>query len=116
VSLCLFLDDDEIRHDNLSEDGQDVWHARTAQQAISLLKSHEFDFVSLDHDLGGKTFQASEEENTGYQVAKFISEMEKPPAIARVHSFNPVGAKRMVDKLQGRVPQVYFKPFDTRLR
>lgn len=113
--LCLFLDDDEFRHNNLDEAGQDVWRARTADEAIDLLKSHDFAFASLDHDLGERTFVPSEDPNTGYQVAKFIAEMPKPPATIRIHSYNPAGAQRMLDKLKETESAVYFKPYSAKL-
>lgn len=115
MAKCLFLDDDEGRHGLLDEAGHEVWHVRTAEQAIKRLGERPYDFVSLDHDLGGEPFQASEETNTGYQVAKHIAEMETPPPVIRVHSYNPAGAKRMMDKLRGINAQSYYQPFNGKL-
>jgi hypothetical protein len=117
--LCLFLDDDEGRHNNLKEDPHDVYHVRTANEAIVQLGRHKFEFVSLDHDLGGKTFVDSKEEETGHTVAKYIATMKEPPKIIRIHSYNPSGAGNMVAALAEAALEknltVYYKPFNGRL-
>jgi len=113
--LCLFLDDDNTRHAALNEDGHCVWHARTAREAIELLDRIRFDFASLDHDLGGKTFVNSDEPDTGYRVALHIAGMERPPLRVRVHSYNPAGAGRMMAALAGKV-RAYYAPFNGRLK
>lgn len=71
--------------------GFDVW-ARTADEAIDLIKKGNVSLISLDHDLGDDGL-------TGYDVAKFIEqsafESELSPMEMRVHSANPVGAKNI---------------------
>jgi len=69
--------------------------ATNAADAIKILSSHEFSFIMLDHDLGGKVFVDSEDENTGYQVAKALitTANAKKPVI--IHSWNVPAAKRM---------------------
>ena len=37
-----------------------------------MLKQIKFDCILLDHDLGGDVYCNSDDENTGYQIAKFI--------------------------------------------
>ena len=67
-------------------------HVKTPDEAIALLKTGEVTLISLDHDLG-------ENVGTGYDVAKWIEEAAYHNAIipldVRVHSANPVGARRM---------------------
>jgi hypothetical protein len=68
-------------------------HARTAEEAIEIIESGRVSEISLDHDLG------SEENGTGYEVAKFIEEGAYHGYVAfmevKVHSANPVGAKNI---------------------
>lgn len=112
----LFLDDDPLRTQNFKRAmiGHEVVAVETADDAIACLRSESFDAVSLDHDLGGEVFVASEEHNTGYSVAKEMATIEtRPPTI--IHSYNPVGAKRMADKLNApHIPfatERYWKSF-----
>jgi hypothetical protein len=57
-----------------------------------------FDLIFLDHDLDGRIFVDSEEDNTGFQLAKYISEMDLDARIV-LHSMNPIGAARMKEVL-----------------
>lgn len=67
-------------------------HARTAEEAIELLKVMEFDRISLDHDLGIGC-------GTGYEVACFIEEAALTGRMRKtrisLHTQNPVGRERM---------------------
>jgi len=67
-------------------------HAKTAEEAIELLKTMEFDRISLDHDLGIG-------HGTGYDVARYIEEAaylgQMKPAQFSLHTANPVGRDRM---------------------
>jgi CheY-like chemotaxis protein len=69
-----------------------------AKKAFDLLGP--FDFIFLDHDMDGKVFVPSEEENTGYQLAKHIAKMGTKAEIV-VHSMNMPG----VEKILGVLPQ-----------
>jgi len=64
-----------------------IW-CKTADSAISRLKSNSVDWISLDHDLGTTA--------TGYDVAKWIEERahsgELFPLAWTIHSANVVGA------------------------
>ncbi len=92
----LFLDDDPKRVKLFCQEtiGNIVDIARTVQEAISFLKKNEYDLTSLDHDLGGKTYTPSDE-NSGYEVARFISQMQKPPERNIIHSLYKEGAEKM---------------------
>ena len=95
----LILDDDLIRHglfrDNFGYGLHDLTMVTTVEQAISKLSLHEYDAVSLDHDLG-------ENLKTGYDFIREVVEMalnEKFDLSAvtdfYVHSQNPVGAENI---------------------
>lgn len=86
---------------------------KTAQEAISLLKSGEVERASLDHDLEpehypsdvpeGMSWEESGNYNiwkmtgTGYDVCLWLESNPEfyPVGGVRVHSANPVGAARM---------------------
>jgi len=65
-------------------------HAKTASEAIEILKRGKVTHASFDHDLG------EEENGTGYDVASWVdnaaSEKTIPPFTWTIHSANPVGA------------------------
>lgn len=92
----LFLDDDQARHDYVWEklphwDITSVYDTRNCQY---LLATQEWDLVSLDHDIG--------DGQTGYDVVAFMATLpdDKRPKYVNVHSYNPVGRERMVNKLK----------------
>ena len=66
-------------------------HARTEQEAISLLSGGNVAAISLDHDLG--------DGGSGYGVAVFIERAAKEGRLPRlewdIHSMNPVGREKM---------------------
>jgi CheY-like chemotaxis protein len=93
----LFLDDTEERHEHFNELcqglGVEVWHVRTAREAIGRLNKTRFDTVWLDHDL-----EDTDRENTGFIVAKYIAihlPVDKQPGFVVIHSWNPDGALDM---------------------
>jgi hypothetical protein len=65
--------------------------ARTAGEAIDLLRAGRVTFLSFDHDLGT--------EETGYTVAKWIEqaafEGTLPPLRWAIHTANPVGRRNI---------------------
>jgi CheY-like chemotaxis protein len=98
----LFLDDTQERHDHFDKLCQDlyveVWHVRTAKQAIGRLQNMEFDTVWLDHDL-----EDTDRHNTGFAVAKFIAvhlPLDRRPGFVVIHSWNPDGAQDMAHILR----------------
>lgn len=109
----LFLDDEKVRRDKFRDKylgtGCIIDFATNAKEAIDFLKNHQYDFVSLDHDLGGKSMVESNEES-GYAVAEFIAyqipEEHRPKKVV-IHSFNPVGAQRMYLLLKAYHINVY---------
>jgi CheY-like chemotaxis protein len=101
----LVLEDDPQRIRKFRENfvGNYTLIVTTAAEAIVSLKTQEWDWLFLDHDLGGKTMVESGP-GTGYEVACFLEEHpdRKPPHIA-VHSFNPTGTDRIMAALPDAV-------------
>lgn len=64
-----------------------------------LLENPEFDILFLDHDLDQKIFVNSNEQNTGYQLTKFIVENKISFGFAYIHSMNRYGSGLMYTKL-----------------
>jgi hypothetical protein len=91
-----------------------VW-VMTAEGAIQMLKfglDGEFvETASLDHDLAPLHYTETYfGDGTGLEVAKFIATMEKPPKEVIVHSWNSVGAMKMLEVLRNAgVPCRYQK-------
>lgn len=114
----LILEDDEnrIRQIRQALIGNDVTFARAAAEAINALNGLiPFLIVSLDHDLGGGQMLPSDEKS-GYHVAQYIASMPAAlrPSIALVHSFNTVGADRIISALSECDRMlVYRVPFGT---
>lgn len=100
----LFLDDSLNRHKSFAkifdDEFNEVFYVETASDAIDVLSKIQFDSIFLDHDLGG-TYFAPSGDDTGYEVAEWISENIEYKPIIIIHSMNPVGAVKMKDKLSG---------------
>jgi len=97
----LVLEDDARRHLAFTRKliGTNLQIVETAAEAIGLLEERDWDYLFLDHDLGGQQMVESGP-GTGYEVAVWLEEHEdrQPPNIV-IHSFNPDGAKKMHDAL-----------------
>lgn len=109
------MDDSELRIERFKRQEEKfnvVIVARTAQEAIEALSNTVFDAVYLDHDLGGKQFQSSEDENCGMAVARWI--LKNKPVIPNivVHSWNIPAAQRMTQMLKGAGYRVAQRPFN----
>lgn len=82
-----------------------VW-AKTADEAIDYLKTGRVERASLDHDLADEHYpwsgipEGQWKEKTGLTVVRWMVENNVWPRHGvRVHSWNPVGAKRMIQEL-----------------
>ena len=112
----LFLDDNKNRRKHARERFRCVSfiETETVTDAIRLLdESPPFDIVHLDHDLDGKVFVRSDE-NSGFWVAKHISEMpiHKRPRVVVIHTHNLDGAKKMFEVLIGQVTTLIHQPYE----
>ena len=68
----------------------------TIGPVISKLKTENWDYLFLDHDLGGKAFiQSGGLEETGWDVAVWLSKNVDRQPENIIHSFNTVGAQNM---------------------
>ncbi len=107
----LVLDDMEVRHrwfvNNLARFNAILYQARTAREAIELLKETTFDVMFLDHDLGDRVYVDSDDPNTGYQVAKYIRENDIECNRIIIHSLNKSG----VDNMMALLPNAEYIPF-----
>jgi len=75
---------------------------------LSLEKKPLIDFMMLDHDLDGRVYVPSEEENTGFQFALYIAKETKYDASKiLIHSRNALGAANMESVL----PDALIFPF-----
>ena len=89
-------------------------HVETAENCINELEKvkdntdEKFHIILLDHDLGGQVYVSVSHTNTGSEVARWIN---KNPdkingAFVITHTFNPAGAKNIVDLL----PECLYVP------
>lgn len=92
--MKLWLDD--IRDPSYFGNLNWIW-AKTADEAIELLKTGKVIEASLDHDLTiQQTLGRNDKEKTGYDVVLWMEENNVyPPNGVKVHSMNPVGRERM---------------------
>lgn len=99
----LILDDDQIRHDGFKRKfpEYELKHTYTAEETIDALKNNEYDYVFLDHDLGGEQMVASGD-GTGYEVAEWLANhhCRCPKMAIYIHSLNPIGRKNMVNVMR----------------
>lgn len=100
-----FLDDDITRRRRfqMNRIGRDLTIAQNYTEACEILASTVFDVAYLDHDLSelAAAGQPGAEEKTGTHVAEFIAALpaDRRPRLVILHSYNPVGRKRMSDIL-----------------
>jgi CheY-like chemotaxis protein len=106
------LEDDEQRKLAFKRKflGHNITIIDNIKEAINILSTNiAFDMIFLDHDLGGEVYVNSENENTGYQLAKWISQQKKilKESIIIVHSLNQVGAQN----IKAVLPNAWLQPF-----
>ena len=107
------LEDDEnrIKVFKRSFIGIDLTMTDLADEAIKRLKTEKYDFIFLDHDLGGEVFVDSQNKNTGSEVAKHITHTLNKSTMVIIHSFNPSGAKNMFDIMKSYKMECVIAPF-----
>lgn len=96
--ICLFIDDER----EPPNDGNHWVVVRNKMQAIAAIFENDktvHDYISFDHDLG-------ENESTGYDIAKWIVDMNMDGIISipsnfsfYVHSQNPIGKANIEEYL-----------------
>jgi len=110
----LILEDDPHKtrmpafEEKLSQIWAEMTHVETAHECIEIMKKEKFDWIFLDHDLGGEVFVNTDEENTGSEVARWMSKnwdrFEDSEVV--IHSYNSAGAQCM----QGHIPKAIYYP------
>lgn len=93
----LVLEDDTERVKQFKQRMLPNWfvdYVATASEAISLLSKQEYDWIFLDHDLGGMAYVNSAKADTGAEVARWLA-ANKTKATVIIHSFNEDGAAYM---------------------
>lgn len=85
--MKLYVDDNR----SLPEDEEDCVSSRTFEDAVWQLSIHDFDYVSLDFDLG----RAST--GNGLDILKWIAANGKEIAHINIHSSHPTGIRMMLD-------------------
>jgi len=109
------VEDDQVRIDIFKEKFEGIKNAKlfiatTASEAKKILKENkdkQWDMIFLDHDLGGRVYVESADQNTGYQVAKFIRDNDIKYYNIITHTLNPMGAKN----IQGILKDCNHVPF-----
>lgn len=113
----LILEDDPNRVDIFRAtlgDRHSLAFAETAAAAIAAINSTPFDVIFLDHDLGGQTYVAESDENTGSEVVRHLAYAcgggRETPII--IHSMNLPAAQAMQKNLLAAgYRHVYQIPF-----
>ena len=78
----------------------ELYIAKDVNAAIKLYEENKpFNMYFLDHDLGGRVFVDSKEENTGYTFAKYLAKNNITGKNEQIysHSLNPVGRKNIIN-------------------
>lgn len=87
--------------------GHEYFITEFASEAIEKLTESEWDYLFLDHDLGGEVF-VTKTENTGYQVALWLEEhKERHPKTIYLHSMNSNGRARMKQALPDSIEAIF---------
>ncbi len=107
----LILEDSEIRIkqflEGLESDTNVITVKHTAQDCIDCLTKESWDVLFLDHDLGGKTYVATDDKNTGSEVCRWLSNNNVKIRLIIIHSLNVQGQRTM----KQLVPQAIIVPF-----
>jgi len=108
------LEDDPVRikwfKENF-EEGIELDITDEVSVAQNLLSEEKYDIILLDHDLGGRQMVSHEEWNTGSTVARMIHETHNSHLTVVVHSWNPSGAKFMIDVMRHNNVKCIYYPF-----
>jgi len=98
----LFLDDEKYRHNEFAQNaiGATVTHVYSADEAIRELQTNEYSLVFLDHDLEPAHYRERKpEDKDGQYIADKIVELDIELPFIVIHSLNPLGAAKMLEKL-----------------
>jgi hypothetical protein len=102
----LLLEDSDERADWFKQRIPNLDHAYTSKAAIKALDGKEYDFIFLDHDLGGlgqyadRVIVSQEKEETGTFVAEYLAARGFIGTHVLIHSWNAQGVQRMLAALR----------------
>jgi CheY-like chemotaxis protein len=92
----LFLDDSPERAKHFRSIVPSAVFVTTAEECIAELGKRQWDYVFLDHDLGGEVYVDTAEKNTGSEVVRWIGKHRPQIGQIVVHSCNYDAAMYMV--------------------
>jgi len=111
----LILEDNSFRIEKFKIlfKNQQVDLCYTAEEAIYSCRKNKYEILWLDHDLDGKIWQDSQDENTGFRFIKWMvdNKIEKD-ALIYIHSMNPIGANKMLNYLKDNDYDGIWIPFN----
>ena len=109
----LILEDSKERQEQFKKNFKDadITIVEHKAEAVAALLSQKWDYMFLDHDLGGKAYVNVEEEDSGSGVARWLKDHpQSMPSHIFVHSVNEAGAKNIISLIGGKhVPFVWTK-------
>jgi hypothetical protein len=96
----LFLDDNPLRTKKFRSDIPFAHCVQTAEKCIKTLQSEpHWDYLFLDHDLGGETYVKSDRADCGMEVVRWLCDNPWPIDQIIVHSCNKPAADNMTARL-----------------
>jgi len=108
----LFLDDNQSRTKTFRSQVPSAVCVDTADDCVKALMAEDrWDYVFLDHDLGGEEMVDSFNNNTGAWVARWLSKNHRDIGLIVIHTLNPAGATAMRDTLLAAEYDVELIPF-----
>jgi len=106
----LFLDDNPVRLKMFRSAVPSAKMVTTASECIEALKE-KWDWVFLDHDIGGEIYASANRADTGMEVVRHIFDNRPEIGHIVVHSHNVPAAKLMVSLLEDAQYDVTKSPF-----
>lgn len=112
----LFLDDEIYRHEVFKKyvcqnSDYRIVCVKTVQECKEYLIDEEFDFIWLDHDLGGEVHVDSGREDCGMEIVRFLEKYRKSCNRIFVHTCNEPASNSMVCKLRENGYKAIGTPF-----
>jgi len=107
----LFLDDDPERLKRFRSRIPSATQTEDADATIAALPTQEWDYVFLDHDLGGEIFVDPSIKNCGMEVVRWIEANSPKVKQFIVHSCNYGAAETMVSRLVDAGYEAVHVPF-----
>lgn len=107
----LFLDDCPSRTEKFKSRWPSATCCQNAFEIISEIEKEPVDILFLDHDLEGRVYQNSNEENCGMEVVRFLERYRPEVRKIVVHTLNHEAGLKMTSKLQAAGYETLKRPF-----